>query len=82
MGDFALSRDYLELKANLPVEYVLTGTLARHQGGVMVNARVVGVTSRAVVATAQSLIPHHVVDAILPNNLQQDRRDGVRVTKG
>ena len=81
-GDFALSRDYLELKANLPIEYVLTGTLTRHQGGMMVNARVVGVTSRAVVATAQSLIPHYVVDAILPNNLQQDRRDGVRVTKG
>lgn len=81
-GDFSLSRDYLELKANLPIEYVLTGTLTRHQGGVMVNARVVGVTSRAVVATAQSLIPHFVVDAILPNNTQQNVRDGVRITKG
>jgi hypothetical protein len=32
-GDFVLRRDFLELTANFPLEYVLTGTLVKHQGG-------------------------------------------------
>ena len=83
-GDFVLSRDYLELARSLPIEYVLTGTITRHQGGMLVNARLVGLTSQAVVATAQTLVPFYVVDAVLPSNANDNDalRDGVGIIKG
>ncbi len=83
-GDFLLSRDYLDLNASLPIEYVLTGTMAKHQGGVMVNARILGIESRAVVASAQMLIPFYVVDALIPSDgaQQSGTKDGVKLTQG
>ena len=66
-GDFILSRDYLELARDSNVDFVLTGTLAKHQGGYMVNARIIGMQSRAVVATAQQLVPFYVADAVIPS---------------
>lgn len=83
-GDFLLSRDYLDLNSSLPIEYVLTGTMAKHQGGVMVNARILGIESRAVVASAQMLIPFYVVDALIPSDGAQKpgSRDGVKLTQG
>ncbi len=83
-GDFVLTRDYLELDASLPMEYVLTGTMAKHQGGVMVNARIIGIQSRAVVASAQMLIPFYVADALIPSDgSEQGRmRDGVKLSRG
>ena len=79
-----LSRDYLELSSSLPIEYVLTGTMTKHQGGVLVNARILGVESRAVVATAQMLVPFYVVDALIPSDGSHsgDMRDGVRLSRG
>ncbi|ALS97713.1 FlgO family outer membrane protein [Lacimicrobium alkaliphilum] len=79
-GDFILSRDYLELKEKAPLEYVLTGTLAKHQGGYLVNARILGMESKAVVASAQSLIPFYVVEALLPSD--QQLTDGVKLRQG
>lgn len=64
-GDFVLSRDYTELKPDLPMKYVLTGTLARHMDGVIVNARVIGIASKAVVASAQGFLPNDVANALL-----------------
>ncbi len=82
-GDFLLTRDYLELSANLPMEYVLTGTLTKHQGGYLVNARILGLRSKAVVASAQSLVPFYVVDALIPSERQSDEmQDGVKLTRG
>ncbi|RDV24700.1 hypothetical protein DXV75_13065 [Alteromonas aestuariivivens] len=83
-GDFLLSRDYLELDASLPIEYVLTGTMAKHQGGVLVNARILGLQSRAVVASAQMLVPFYVVDALIPSdgNHRGGMRDGVKLSQG
>ncbi|MBU2979750.1 FlgO family outer membrane protein [Alteromonas sp. C1M14] len=83
-GDFLLSRDYLDLNSRLPIDYVLTGTMAKHQGGVLVNARILGIESRAVVATAQLLIPFYVVDALIPSNSNGKNgiRDGVKITRG
>ncbi|WP_018982106.1 FlgO family outer membrane protein [Salinimonas chungwhensis] len=83
-GDFLLSRDYLDLNGSLPIEYVLTGTMAKHQGGVMVNARILGIESRAVVASAQLLIPFYVVDALIPSDGAQKpgTQDGVKLTQG
>lgn len=83
-GDFVLTRDYLELDASLPMEYVLTGTMAKHQGGVMVNARIIGIQSRAVVASAQMLVPYYVADALIPSdgNERGRMRDGVKLSRG
>lgn len=83
-GDFVLTRDYLELSSSLPIEYVLTGTMAKHQGGVLVNARILGIQSRAVVASAQMFVPFYVVDALIPSDGSQTEteRDGVRLSRG
>ncbi len=56
-GDFALSRDWKDLAQEQEVQYVLTGTMLRQEGGVLVNARVVGMQTRVVVATAQGFLP-------------------------
>jgi TolB-like protein len=63
-GDFVFSRDYLELNETQNFQYVLAGTLVNHQGGVLVNARIVGINSKAVVGSAQGFIPQPVVDAL------------------
>ncbi len=83
-GDFLLSRDYLDLNSSLPIEYILTGTMAKHQGGVLVNARILGLESRAVVASAQMLIPFYVVDALIPSDgvPQEGIKDGVKLSQG
>jgi TolB-like protein len=64
-GDFISSRDHNELSTNIPIKYVVTGNLVKHQGGYLVNARVVGLSSKAVVGSAQSFIPAHVANALL-----------------
>ena len=60
-GDFFLSRDYNDLKNQLPMDYIVTGTLADTPRGVMINARVLGVTTKKVVAATALLIPSDVV---------------------
>lgn len=76
-GDFVLSRDFSELTANLPIEYVLTGTLVKHQGGVLVNARIVAIESKKVVASAQEFLPDEVIDGLLKSKL----KDGIMLIK-
>ncbi|SFC25958.1 FlgO family outer membrane protein [Pseudoalteromonas denitrificans] len=63
-GDFILSRDFLELKPNLPMEYILLGTLVKHESGYLVNARIVGLQSKAIVASAQGFLPEDITHAI------------------
>lgn len=79
-GDFLLSRDFLELKNRVAIEYILTGTMTRHQGGMLVNARILGMESKAVVASAQMMIPFYVVDALLPTD--DALQDGVSLSRG
>jgi len=64
-GDFISSRDFNDLTSDIPIKYIVTGNLVKHQGGYLVNARMVGISSKAVVASAQSFIPAHVAKAIL-----------------
>lgn len=63
-GDFNFSRDYEELKPDMPVQYVMGGTMVKHQDGVMVNARMVSLNSKKILSTAQGFIPANVVDAL------------------
>jgi TolB-like protein len=72
-GDYVFSRDYLELSQDQNFNYVLAGTLVNHQSGVLVNARIVGLASKAVVGSAQGFIPQSVVDALDSTN----RSDGI-----
>lgn len=73
-GDFVFSRDFSELREEQPIEFVLGGTLVQHQGGVLVNARIVSVATKKVLATAQTLIPRYAVEALIqsgmPNKLE------------
>jgi TolB-like protein len=84
VGDFVLSRDFLDLKSSTPIEYVLTGTMTKHQGGYIVNARMLGMQSNVIVASAQSFIPFYIVDALLPSgsSRQNEIVDGVRIIRG
>jgi TolB-like protein len=68
-GDFVFSRDFMELREEQPIEYVLGGTLVQHEGGTLVNVRIVSVATKKVLASAQSFVPQHVVSAIQPSSL-------------
>ncbi|MFQ3197267.1 MAG: TolB-like protein [Paraglaciecola sp.] len=63
-GDFNFSRDYEELKPDMPVQYIMGGTMVKHQDGVMVNARMVSLNSKKILSTAQGFIPASVVNAL------------------
>ncbi|MCP4321437.1 MAG: hypothetical protein GY951_18505 [Psychromonas sp.] len=71
-GDFILSRDYRELSRKIPINYIVTGSLVKHKEGYLVNARVVGLSSKAVVGSAQSFIPAHVANALLSSTLLKE----------
>ena len=83
-GDYVLSRDFLDLKNSTPIQYVLTGTMTKHQGGYLVNARMLGMQSNVIVASAQSFIPYYIADALLPSgsSKQNEIIDGVRIIRG
>jgi len=73
-GDYIFSRDPKNLSKELPIHYVFSGTLVKHQGGYLVNARVVGLNSKAVVASAQSFIPAEVSNALIDEGRKQTNK--------
>jgi TolB-like protein len=83
-GDFVLSRDFLDLTSVTPIQYALTGTMTKHQGGYIVNAKMLGMESRVIVASSQIFIPFYVVDALIPSESSKATEivDGVRLIKG
>ena len=64
-GDFAFSKDYEDFGGQMPARYIVGGTMLKHKDGYLINARIVGVKSQAVVASAQSFIPNSVSEPIL-----------------
>jgi TolB-like protein len=66
-GDFAFSKNNEELSSELAAQYIIGGTMLKHKDGYLINARIVGVQSKTVVASAQSLIPNDVVNVLLPS---------------
>ncbi|MGF1741520.1 hypothetical protein L4C34_10645 [Vibrio profundum] len=76
-GDFAFSRDWKDLAQEQEIQYVLTGTMLRQEGGVLINARVVGMQSRIVVATAQGFLPADRIGRDLDTLNSMRTEDGV-----
>jgi TolB-like protein len=76
-GDYVFSRDWKELPERQIIDYVVTGTMVQQETGVMVNARMIGMQSRVVVATAQSFIPAWVIGDELTRNENVKMKDGL-----
>jgi TolB-like protein len=64
-GDFALSRDFSELSSELPIRFMVTGTLTAHRQGVLVNARLVRIDNKQVISAARTFMPNTVVRAVI-----------------
>lgn len=64
-GDFVLSKDFLDLDSDLPVKYTLAGTLVKQPTGYLVNARIIGMESKAIVASAQGKLPTKVINSLI-----------------
>jgi len=67
-GDFAFSKSHKDLSPELATHHVIGGTMSKHKDGYFINARIVNLQSKVVIASAQSLIPHDVVSAVLPSS--------------
>jgi TolB-like protein len=67
-GDFAFSKDYEELGQSLVAQYIFGGTMTKHKEGYLVNARVIGLESKTVVASAQNFIPNEIAEALMDKN--------------
>ncbi len=76
-GDFVFSRDWKELPERQIIDYVVTGTMMKQETGVMVNARMIGMQSHVVVATAQSFIPDWVISDEISRDENIKMRDGM-----
>ena len=61
-GAFLLSREFNQYD-DLPFDYVLTGTWHKAKKGIMVNARIVGLYNKKVIATANTLIPNFIISS-------------------
>ena len=64
-GDFAFSKDYEDFTDEMAARYIVGGTMLKQKDGYLVNARIVGVTSKVVVASAQRFIPTVVANDIM-----------------
>ena len=64
-GDFALSRDFTELSAELPIRFVVTGTMTSHEQGILINARLIRIDNKQVISAARTFMPKQVANAII-----------------
>ena len=76
-GDYVFSRDWKELPERQIIDYVVTGTMMEQQDGILVNARMIGMQSKVVVATAQSFIPTWVIGNEIEKNEKVKMKDGM-----
>jgi TolB-like protein len=65
-GDFVFSRNSFELAKNLQMDHMLSGTLIDKAKGVQINARIISIDNKRVVASASVLIPHFIADSLRP----------------
>jgi len=76
-GDYVFSRDWKELPERQIIDYVVTGTMMQQEAGILVNARMIGMQSRVVVATAQSFIPAWVIGDDFNSHENVKMKDGM-----
>lgn len=76
-GDFVFTRDWKELPERQIIDYVVSGTMTTQENGVMVNARMIGMQSRVVVASAQSFIPNWVIGEDMSQRQNVHIKDGM-----
>ena len=76
-GDYVFSRDWKELPERQIIDYVVAGTMIEQEEGIMVNARMIGMQSHVVVATAQSYIPNWVLGDDLSRSENVKIKDGM-----
>lgn len=79
-GDYVFSRDWKELSERQIIDYVVTGTMMAQENGVLVNARMIGIQSKVVVATAQAFIPEWVIGEELTH--QENVNKNVKMKDG
>lgn len=78
-GDYVFTRDWKELPERQIIDYVVTGTMMEQETGIIINARMIGMQSRVVVATAQSFIPKWVVGDEITKNENVKMKDGMLI---
>ncbi|WP_448213739.1 FlgO family outer membrane protein [Colwellia sp. MEBiC06753] len=76
-GDYIFSRDWKELPERQIIDYVVTGTMMEQETGILVNARMIGMQSRVVVASAQSFIPKWVLGDEVYRDENVTMKDGM-----
>ncbi len=81
LGDFAISRDWRDLEQQQNVDYVLTGTMLHQPGGVLIHARVIGMRSRVVVASAQGFLPMEYIGREVETQYQIQQKEGYLIRR-
>lgn len=76
-GDYVFSRDWKELPERQIIDYVVAGTMMEQEDGIIINARMIGIQSHVVVATAQSFIPTWVLGEEKHKNENVKMKDGM-----
>jgi len=76
-GDYVFSRDWQELPERQIIDYVVAGTMVEQENGILVNARMIGIQSKVVVATAQSFIPAWVLGDEMSHSEKVKMKDGM-----
>jgi TolB-like protein len=76
-GDYVFSRDWKELPERQIIDYVVSGTMVEQENGILVNARMIGIQSKVVVATAQSFIPAWVLGDEMNQSEKVKMKDGM-----
>ncbi|WDE05208.1 hypothetical protein SG34_028605 [Thalassomonas viridans] len=65
-GDlFFQTEDYNEILSQTSATNIISGTMTRHRGGYLINARVVDLATTALISSAQIFVPYDVVDAVM-----------------
>jgi TolB-like protein len=76
-GDYVFSRDWQELPERQIIDYVVSGTMVEQEDGILVNARMIGIQSKVIVATAQSFIPTWVLGDEMSHSERVKMKDGM-----
>lgn len=64
-GDFAFSRDIGQLSNNMDIGYVLTGTMQKNNGGMLVNARLINFKTNVVAASTSKFLPNIIINELM-----------------